>query len=216
MCEKCINCGKDILEINTKKYPKKFCSYGCYEEWNKFNKEPNCKCSVCGRLIYIKPSRLKKVKNGITCSKDCANILKSEYMKGENNHQYGLKGELNASFKGIEITKSNHNVNDILVYCPEHPFKRSDNRVKKHRLIIEENYNLFNPDYFLKIEGKMYLKPEIDVHHINGNHDDNSINNLELLTRSKHTTEHNKEKELVRDKLGRIIGVVKLSNIGED
>lgn len=215
MCEKCINCGKDVLEINTKKYPKKFCSYKCYEEWNKFNKEPNCKCSVCGKLMYIKPSRLKKVKNGITCSKECANILKSDYMKGEGNHQFGLKGELNSSFKGNEITKSNHDLIDILVYCPNHPFKRSDNRVKKHRLIVEENYQNFNPIYFLNIGGKMYLKPEVHVHHINGDHNDNSIENLQPLSKSEHTTEHNLEKEIIRDNLGKIIGVVKSSNIGE-
>ena len=53
--------------------------------------------------MYLKPSRLKRVKNGICCSKECTNKLKSEYSKGTKNHQYGLKGNLNSSFKGEEI-----------------------------------------------------------------------------------------------------------------
>ena len=40
MC-KCIICGKEDYKIDTKKFPKKFCSYHCYEEWLKYNKEPN-------------------------------------------------------------------------------------------------------------------------------------------------------------------------------
>ena len=86
MCEKCIQCGNDVLIIDTKKFPKKFCSYSCYEHWNKFNKPSNCECVVCGIKMYMKKSRLDKAKNGITCSKECANVLKSSYMQGENNH----------------------------------------------------------------------------------------------------------------------------------
>lgn len=215
MYGKCIQCGGNILVVDTKKFPKTFCSYSCYEQWCRFNKKPNCKCTVCGKPMHMKPSRIKRAKNGVTCSIECANILKSGYMQGENNHQFGLKGELNASFKGAEITKVNHNQVDILVYAPKHPFRRSDDRVKKHRLVVEENYEYFNPIYFIKIGGKMYLKPEVDVHHRNGNHNDNSIENLEPLTRGEHTTEHNLEKEIIRDNLGRIIGVVKSGNIGE-
>ena len=101
MC-KCIVCGKENYPIDTKKFPKTFCSYKCYEEWQKFNKTPNCKCVICGREMYLKPSRLKRVKNGITCSLECSYKLKSEYMKEDGNHQYRLVGDKNASFKNSE------------------------------------------------------------------------------------------------------------------
>lgn len=49
---KCIICGKEGYEINPKKFPKDFCSYKCYEEWQKWNKEPNCECAVCHKKMY--------------------------------------------------------------------------------------------------------------------------------------------------------------------
>lgn len=73
MC-KCIVCGKENYPIDTKKFPK----------------TPNCKCVICGREMYLKPSRLKRVKNGITCSLECSYKLKSEYMKEDGNHQYTI------------------------------------------------------------------------------------------------------------------------------
>ena len=44
---KCKICGKENYFINTKKFPKNFCSSKCYEEWMKFNKPFNCKCEIC-------------------------------------------------------------------------------------------------------------------------------------------------------------------------
>ena len=69
--------------------------------------------------MYLKPYRLKRIKHEITCSKTCANILKSDYFKGEGNHQYGLIGNKNSSFKEDEIMNSE---GYILEYAPDHPF----------------------------------------------------------------------------------------------
>ena len=57
-------------------------------------------------------------------------------------------------------------------------------------------------------DGKYYLKPEIDVHHIDKNGLNNDINNLIPLTRSEHTSIHNNEKTIIRDVDGRIKTVV--------
>ena len=48
MCVECIICGKKDYPVDTKKFPKDFCSYKCYEEWQKWHKEPNCEwfCSM--------------------------------------------------------------------------------------------------------------------------------------------------------------------------
>jgi hypothetical protein len=129
---KCEICEKEDYVVDTKKFPAKFCSYKCYEQWQKFNKVPNCQCAVCEIKMYLKPARLKRVKNDITCSMECANILKAQYMKQEGNHQFGLKGELNDSFKGIETLHHDY----VYEYYPNHPLCNNRGRLIQHRLII--------------------------------------------------------------------------------
>lgn len=212
----CKQCKKEYDTQNSK-LPKNICSSKCYDEFQKWNKEPNCKCPICGKEFYVKPSRLKRLKHSPTCSVECASKLKSQYMSGEGNHQYGLKGELNSSFKGVELERKNNSVIDILVYDPSHPYSDKDGRVKKHRLLVEQNYTLFDSKFFLKLGGRIVLKKEFQVHHKDGNHNNNDINNLEILTRSEHTSIHNKEKEIIRNSQnGRIIGVVKREELLEN
>ena len=166
--------------------------------------------------MYLKPSRLKRVKNGVCCSKECTYKLKSEYSKGDGNHQFGLKGELNSSFKGIEIPNVNNNIIDILVYDPSHPKADKCGRVTKHRKLVEDNYTLFDLNKFEYCVNRYIIKNGYDVHHIDGNHDNNDITNLQLLTRGEHTTIHNNEKIILRDKLGKIIGVIKQDELLEN
>lgn len=210
---KCKNCGKE-LEGNGK--PSGFCKYSCYEEWTKWHKEPNCVCAICGKAFYLKPSRLKTLKYGATCSYECAGKFRSQWFVGENNHQYGLKGDKNASFKGKETLHPNHSIVDIYVYEPNHPYANKDGRVVKHRLLVEQNHDKFDPKFFETINGIIVLKKEYQVHHKDENHNNNSIENLEVLTRSEHTALHNLEKEIIRDPLtGRITGIVKHSELLE-
>lgn len=210
MC-KCVICGVENYVINTKKFPKDFCSYKCYEEWTKFNKTPNCECNICGKKMYLKPTRLKRVKNGICCSKECSYKLKSEYSKGEGNHQFGLKGELNSSFKGIEIIHNDY----IYEYFPDHPKCSKDGRVRQHRLVIEQNYKLFNSIYFEEINNMFVLKDDYDIHHINEVKTDNHLENLQILTRSEHTSLHNLNKNEIIYKYKQIIGVLKQGELLE-
>lgn len=212
----CRECKKEFEDNHSaSQYPKDFCSYGCYEKWLRSNRTPNCECAVCGKKMYLKPSRIKRAKNGVTCSKECANKLKATYMKGELNHQYGLKGDKNASFKGIEITEKNNNLVEILVYIPDHPYANKNGRVTKHRLLVEQNYKNFDEKYFEEINGFIVLKRDYYVHHIDGNHSNNDLSNLQIVTRSEHTSIHNKEREIIRDNLGRITGVVKREELLE-
>lgn len=208
---KCKNCNK---ELDTAKRIGRFCSTHCYEEWAKQNNAPNCKCVICGREFYMKPSRIKRNTNGVVCSKECSIILRSQYMSGTGNHQYGLIGKLNSSYKG-ETTISNYGY--VLVYCPDHPFARKGNnrRILQHRLVIEANADKFDDKYFTTISGKKYLLPKYDVHHINENKQDNRIENLMIVTRSEHTTYHNSQNTILRNELGQIIGITKSGKNGE-
>jgi hypothetical protein len=194
---RCAFCGKieEVFESRARYY--KCCSKDCLanlkkEESIKISKI-KCICPICNKIFYEKPSRIKRVKTKICCSKICSNKLKEITYLGENNHQFGLTGDKNASFKNKEILS---NCGYILEYCPGHP-KPCDRsikgtRVRQHRLIIERNHTKFDPKYFEEINGWIVLKDCYDVHHKNGIKTDNRLENLEILTRSEHTALHNK------------------------
>lgn len=167
--------------------------------------------------MYLKPSRIKRAEHGITCLKECGYKLKSQYMAGEKNHQYGLIGDKNSSFKGPTTIS---NTGYILEYCPNgHPYPHDRNvkgvRVLQYRLVVERHHELFSSEFFEIINDMVVLKPCYDVHHKNEDIKDNRLENLEVLTRGNHTSHHNSLKTIQRDNSGRIIGVIKSGNIGE-
>lgn len=207
---KCKNCGK---ELQGNEHPKDFCCYACYENWTKWNKKPNCKCPVCGKEFYTKPSRIANTQNPITCSRDCGAKFKSIWFSGVGNHQFGLKGDLNSSFKGDEISRKNNNIVEICVYYPDHPNADRNGRVTKHRLVVEQNHSLFDDSNFDIVDGMYILKTGLEVHHKDGNHNNNNVDNLQIITRSEHRRIHNMEKRIIRDpKTGRILGITKISS----
>jgi predicted DNA-binding protein (UPF0251 family) len=62
----------------------------------------------------------------------------------------------------------------VLLKVPDHPFADNRGYVREHRLVMEEHLG-------------RYLDPEEVVHHIDGNHQNNDIGNLELFqTNGKH------------------------------
>jgi len=63
--------------------------------------------------------------------------------------------------------------------------------VKKHRLIVELNYRKFDCKYFALIDGRYYLKKQYVIHHIDGNHDNNDLGNLKIVTVMEHRHLHN-------------------------
>ena len=68
------------------------------------------------------------------------------------------------------------------IYSPKHPFKTNHNYVAEHRLVAEKIID-------------RYLKPCDDVHHIDGNKENNSENNLEIILHSEHAIKSASERE---------------------
>ena len=63
-------------------------------------RKPNNNCVICDKEIYVRPNQIKNSKGwGFTCSRECGKINRSKHTKGAMNHQYGIKGKDNASFK---------------------------------------------------------------------------------------------------------------------
>lgn len=160
------------------------------EENNKYN----VICPVCKKTFWRKPSYLKKCKNPC-CSKECSNVLRSQLMSGENNHQFGLKGKNNPTWKK-DIKISNYGYRMIRVL--DHPFRNHQDWVLEHRLVAEKF--LLTEENSIEIDGKKYLKPEYDVHHKNEDRLNNSPENLLVLLHGDHVRLHNKKNPVQRDK----------------
>lgn len=147
----------------------------------------NAKCPICGKRFHLKPSKLAKDKNHY-CSRDCHKEAKKAYMAGEGNHQYGLKGEKNASWKG---GKKYTNYGYYMICVPGHPFGEGrTNYVFEHRLVAEKY--LLTEENSVEINGKRYLKPEYDVHHIDFDRTNNDVSNLVVMKKSDHRRLHSK------------------------
>ncbi len=74
-----------------------------------------------------------------------------------------------------------HSDGYIQLMVKDHPCADRFGYVLQHRLVMESAIGRF-------------LKPSEDVHHINGNRQDNRIENLELLSRSAHISIHAKQR----------------------
>lgn len=212
----CEQCGKEFKVINSRKNSARFCCKACVDESKKA--AANVVCTNCGEAFHMKPFQQNRYSrnHGFFCSRACFAEAKKRLMAGSNNHQYGLKGDLNSSFKGMEVSRKNNKQVDILIHAPNHPYEGNAGRVRNYRLAVETNYEKFDKDFFDYINGSYYLKPKIHVHHIDGNHDNNDIENLIPLTISEHMKTHNKNRILIRDTDGRITAVLKSDKLLEN
>ena len=153
----------------------------------------NCVCAVCGRRFHDKLSHAKKCKNHY-CSKECHREAKKIYMSGDGNHQYGLKGSKNPTWKSDrKLSRYGY----IQVRCLDHPYRSKSNFVFEHRLVAEQY--LLNENNSVEIDGKRYLKKEYDVHHINFDRMDNRVENLVVLPKREHKKLHNKLNPVTKD-----------------
>ena len=188
---KCKNCGVDV-EIYHKDRLQRiniFCSKKCEGQYAKSKTKLNCKCEVCGKYFHRAPYYIAKTKH-LTCSKKCDNELRKITYKGRGNPQYGLRGQLNASWKS---DKRITNCGYVKIRKLEHPFKDCDGFVLEHRLVAER-YLLTNENS-ITINGQRYLKPEYDVHHKDENKLNNSKENLQIMTRPEHISYHSKNRK---------------------
>lgn len=145
----------------------------------------NCECPVCGAKFHAKKCRLKRTKYKPCCSLACSKKYRSTYTNGEKNHQFGLKGNKNASWKrDRKITRYGY----IAVRALNHPFRDSDDFVFEHRLIAEKY--LLDDTNSVIVNGKRYLNPNLVVHHIDFNKQNNEVSNLRIMEKSDHSRLH--------------------------
>lgn len=204
----CAYCGKEFEVAPHYGGTHTYCSVACATAAKRVEHIPNVKCFVCGKPIYIKPSRIRRSKSGkFTCSKECMGKMRSMIFIGDKNPNYRnevLSYYCNNGFKYQRIKVHNH------------PYKGRQDYYPYHRYIIEQNHELFDDKYFDIIDGQFYLKQDVVVHHKDENTLNNDISNLIPLTKGEHSSIHNEHKEIIRDSKGRIAGVFKQGELLEN
>lgn len=119
-----------------------------------------CKCG-CGQELSIKAS-----KEAQQPSRQKRNM---GYIRGHRH-----KGHLHPNWNGGRFISTQ---GYVLIYKPEHPFCNGRGYIAENRLVMENHIN-------------RYLYPHERVHHINGNKQDNKLENLLIVNMSEHMSFH--------------------------
>lgn len=181
----CDHCGIEFECRHKKRLEAKnhFCSRKCMGEYRKAHNPNYVACEVCGKLIRRKPNELKRIKHH-TCSYKCMGELRKSIYLGDKNPNYGNTGIKNP----ISLERRISNYGYVLLKMPDHPFARDGGWVMEHRYIAEQY--LLTEENSAEINGKKYLRRDLEVHHIDGNKINNAPSNLMVLTKSEHMKLH--------------------------
>lgn len=114
----------------------------------------------------------------------------SERMKGKKNPFYGK----HHSIETKRLLSEKHKKKNKKIFYYKYVWSADHQRsILEHRFIMENWLKEFNPTHesLMEINGKKFLKKGWVVHHIDGNEQNNSIENLDLMkNHSKHITFH--------------------------
>lgn len=173
----CQICGKEMLRRTKHDFAdrdwnkKTTCSIKCRSKWVakiRRKKWKPKKCKNCGKDI------VKRISKQIFCDDKCIR----EYRRGKNiGRQW--KGGIKKHGEYIQI-----------LVGKEHLFSDFHGYIMEHRLIFER-YAIKNnlTQYLIKDikMGRLYLNPQVKIHHKNHNKSDNRISNLvPMLSQKEH------------------------------
>jgi len=141
------------------------------KEWLKEQLDSGKTMKGIAAELGVKPARVSywALKHGLN-NPDKSAAIKEALAKRYPN---GRRPEEAANWKG---GRSVHGSGYVSVYAPDHPHARSK-RVFEHRLVMEQYLG-------------RYLEPNEIVHHIDGNKQNNAIENLQLTHQKEHVASH--------------------------
>lgn len=163
----CATCGAPVMRFpyQIATHPHAFCNRACFHVWYSEQKRierPTFTCRQCGAVFERLASREKWNKGKHFCSRVCANA--------------GRSGAGHPAWQGGRHRRTDGyvDVNLSLVASEFRGMTHDGRRVMEHRLVMAQH--LGRP-----------LEPWEVVHHVNGQRDDNRIENLELHGQHEHT-----------------------------
>lgn len=174
----CSVCQKQFLVVKSREHTATVCSRECKgkitaEKYRSARIKRNC--LVCNKEMEVLPSRDAKG-IGKYCSYSCHNLAMAQ-----QEHKTWADG--NESF---------HTGGYVLIHEKMHPYSVAS-KVFKHRLVMEEKMRREVPSHKFLIEicGDLYLRREIQVHHIDEIKTNNDEENLIACTAAAHSDMHN-------------------------
>jgi len=130
------------------------------------------RCIVCDEEFVTYPSKVK-IGRGKYCSKECC-LLNTALTGEEGIKTRFSKNRKPHNFKGWRYQQSRKGGGRyILIFKPGHPHCTKAGYVREHRLVMEKKL------------GRYLEKGEI-VHHKDDDSENNTIDNLELMSKINH------------------------------
>lgn len=188
----CDWCGKEFIREKNNIHNRNYCSRMCLGKANaeRFRLKRLKTCDNCEKVFEYRGHH-KKRNNHFFCSAECGYEFKTKkmYIPCDWCGKPIFK-------KRSDVARNEHNFCDFRCYIDFINFEKAgaDNQIvsgeKLYRRLAE-----------MKIGRNLYEYEE--VHHIDGNHKNNNLDNLEVLTSAVHSKIHALQKE--RDRLGRFV-----------
>jgi len=129
-------------------------------------------CLICGKEFKTYKSKIK-LGRGKYCSKKCSLIATNKELIKNGEKTRFKKGERHKWHSHKSVSGEGY----VQIFSPNHPFKTKRGYVREHRLVMEEHIG-------------RYLKDDEIVHHINGDKQDNRIENLMIVSKVEHIKIH--------------------------
>ena len=138
-------------------------------------------CKECGKVFHDHQCHAHK---RVFCSKACMESSRTHLQDKSNR----TSGGNNPMWRG-GVCK--HSDGYIYKRAVDHPFA-CRSYVLEHRLVAENNLRSTDPEsvFLVRLGDRKYLRPEISVHHIDGDKTNNTPDNLMVVTNSEHQKIH--------------------------
>lgn len=178
----CKTCGK---EFSIRPYLVKSTGNCCSRDCRKFGKEIACDC--CGKIFYKKKVFLTSQRN--FCSSECSK-KNTVFKKGNDPWNKDLKGihlSISSEFKKDKISLTKCPIGTVKVRV-----RNRDNRPRAFIKICQPNKWELRAKWIWMIHHGEIPKGYV-IHHKDRDTLNDSIENLECLTRSEHILEHSQD-----------------------